>query len=392
MLADSQHSADHPIYLDHNATTPVHPRVRGAMEPWLTEQWGNPSSAHVYGRRARRAVEEARGQVAALLEVDVDEIVFTSCGTESDNLAILGSGPPRPQPGRLVISAVEHPAVDAPAREIEGAGWTVERLGVDESGCVDLAAARPVLDAPADVLSVILAQNETGAIQPVHELASRARAANPRVTVHTDAAQAVGKIAVRPRELGVDLLTLVGHKMYAPKGVAALYVRSGLALRPRSFGGGQERGLRPGTESVPLLVALGAACSLAAADLVEESARQIALREQLWSRLREGVPGARRTGEPATTLPGTLHLCFPGVDARALLASATDVAASTGSACHADDGGPPGVLTAMGIPAERARGAVRLSVGRGTTIDEVDAAARALTRAFERTRQAQLGR
>jgi cysteine desulfurase len=323
-----------------------------------------------------------------LLEVDVDEIVFTSCGTESDNLAVLGSGPAAPATGHLVISAVEHPAVEEPARELARRGWTVDRLEVDASGRVALEAAATRLTRSVDVVSVISAQNETGAIQPVKELVRLARATNPRVVVHTDAAQAVGKVGVHPRALGVDLLTVVGHKMYAPKGIGALYVRSGVELRPRLFGGGQERGLRPGTESVPLIVALGAACALAASDLADESVRQIALREQLWSRLVARVPSLRRTGDPETTLPGTLHACFPDMDARELLARVPEVAASTGSACHTDVDGPAGVLTHMGIDPALARGAVRLSVGRGTSVEDVEEAARRLGEAA----QAQLGR
>ncbi len=377
-----EHSADEPIYLDHNATTPVHPQVAEAMQPWLGSQWGNPSSGHAYGSRAKRALAQARAQVASLLDVDAEEIVFTGCGTEADNMALFGAGPAPPGVGRLVISSVEHPAVDAPAAALEERGWTVDRLPVDGRGCVDLQAGRAMVERPADLVSVILAQNETGVLQPVAALARLARAANPGVVVHTDAAQAVAKIPVRPRALGVDLLTLVGHKIYAPKGVGALYVRSGVSLRPLMLGGGQERGLRPGTESIPLIVGLGAACALAAADLDQEGRRQRELREQLWAGLRGRVSRLERTGESTPTLPGTLHVRFPGCEGRELLARAEIVAASTGSACHTEDGEPAGVLTAMGLSPEQAKGAVRLSLGRSTTSEDVDAAVLALSSAW----------
>lgn len=382
MPSSAEHSADVPIYLDHNATTPVHERVATAMGPWLGPEWGNPSSGHAYGRRAARAMDTARAQVASLLEVDAEEVVFTSCGTESDNLAVLGAGPEAPGVGRLVISEIEHPAVALPAEHLERRGWAVERLAVDAQGRVDLDRARPALVRPADVVSVMLAQNETGVIQPVAELAELARAASDQVVIHTDAAQAVGKIRVQPRALGVDLLTLVGHKMYAPKGIAALYVRRGVSMRPLMFGGGQERGLSPGTESVPLCVGLGEACAMAAEDLHEEGRRQLTLREELWGRLREAVPGLSRTGAEAETLPGTLHVRFPGVDGSAILGSAAVVAASTGSACHTGDEGPAGVLTVMGVPQDVARGAVRLSLGRSTTQAQVEQAADALAAAW----------
>ncbi len=370
-----------PVYLDHNATTPVHPEVRDAMLPWLGERWGNPSSGHAYGRAAARAVAEARAAVAALVGADADEIVFCSGGTEADNLALLGSQWARP---RLVTSAVEHPAIDEPAAVLEARGCTRVRLPVRSSGVVDLDAARSILAEPVGLLSVILAQNETGVIQPVAELAALARAAAPDALVHTDAAQAVGKIPVDVRALGVDLLTIVGHKLYAPCGIGALFVRRGLALQSITRGGGQERGLRPGTEPVALVAGLGAACALAARDVVAEGARQSALRDELWQRLREGVPGIVRTGEGEPTLPNTLHVRFPGVAGRDVLAHASDIAASTGSACHSGDDSASGVLGAMGLRASEAMGAVRLSLGRATTAADIERAATSLVAATRR--------
>jgi cysteine desulfurase len=370
-----EHSVAGPIYLDHNATTPVHPDVAAAMQPWLADEWGNPSSRHVYGARAAQAVLRAREQVAELLGASPDEIVFTSGGTEADNLAIRGAGPSLPR--RIVISQVEHPAVAAPARELERRGVVVERLSVGPNGCVDTGEAG-ILDRPAGLVSVIWAQNETGVLQPLGEIAARARAADQAVCIHSDAAQAVGKVRVRPAEVGVDLLTIAGHKLYAPKGIGALYVRRGVDVRPLLFGGGQERGLRPGTENVASIVGLGAACALAAADLETEGARQVRLRERLWEALAARIPGLLRTGEGADTLPGTLHVCVPGCRGDDLLAATPGVAASTGSACHASDLAAPAVLAAMGLSPALAAGAIRLSLGRRTTIDEIDAAAAAL--------------
>jgi cysteine desulfurase len=329
-------------------------------------------------------VATGRAAVAALIGAQPEEIVFCSGGTEADNLALLGPALTR---RRIVTSAVEHPAVDEPVAVLEAQGFACVRLPVDRSGVVDLDAARSILAEPAGVVSVIAAQNETGVIQPVAELAALARAAAADVVVHTDAAQAVGKIPVDVNTLGVDLLTIVGHKLYAPCGIGALYVRRGLALRPLTRGGGQERGIRPGTEPVALIVGLGAACALATRDVAIEGARQAALRDDLWSRLREAVPGIVRTGEGAPILPNTLHVRFPGVAGRDVLAHASDVAASTGSACHSDHDTASGVLGAMGLTSAEAMGAVRLSIGRSTTAADIERAAASLVHAFALTRR-----
>lgn len=374
---------DSPIYLDHNATTPVHPDVCVAMLPWLGEQWGNPSSSHAYGVAAARALASAREQVAALVGADPDEVVFTSGGTESDNLAILGSPLAH---RRIVRTAVEHPAVEAAVRARAGEAIAADVLRVDGEGRVDLAAAEVVLEPPAGLLTVILAQNETGVIQPVAELAARARRSAADVVVHADAAQAVGKIAVDMRRLGLDLLTIVGHKFYAPAGIGALVVRRGLVLAPRAHGGGQEHGLRSGTEPVALAVALGAACALAARDLADEGARQLELRELLFARLAAGIPSIVRTGANVDTLPNTLHVRLPGVRGQTVLDSTPEVAAATGSACHSEHDAPSGVLAAMGVPAREAMGALRLSLGRATTFADVERAAAALIAGWRRAR------
>lgn len=381
---------DLPIYLDHNATTPVASEVRDAILPWLASHgasgFGNPSSAHRFGRLARAAFEKARAQVASLIGAEPDEIIFTGSGTEADNMAMFGIGPEPPATGRVLHSAVEHPGVAEPAKVLKRRGWRVDILPVDDQGRVDLGAAERLLREPADLISVMLAHNETGVVQPVAEIVDRARAAG--AVVHTDAAQAVGKIHVDVGELGVDSLTIVGHKFYAPKGVAALYCRKGTRLRPLMVGGGQEQGRRPGTENVALVVGLGAAAQLAKANLEAEAHRQRELVEHLQARLRTSVPGLLRTVDPerGRVLPNTLHLQFPDCDAAALLAACPGVAASRGSACHTDDHGPPGVLQVMGRDIDHARGAVRLSLGRSTTEEDVVTAAAALAAAWQATR------
>jgi len=369
-----------PVYLDHNATTPVHPRVREAMLPWFGEFWGNPSSAHAYGRRAARAVDEARAQVAALIGAQPEELVFTSGGTEADNLAIRGARVSEP---RLVVSSVEHPAIDLPARALEKKGIVRVVLPVDARGRIDLERARELLATPAGLVSVMLANNESGVIQPVAEIATLARASAPEVVVHSDAAQAVGKIPVDVDALGVDLLTIVGHKLYGPSGIGALYVRKGTEVEPLLRGGGQEQGRRPGTEPVPLIVGLGAACRLANADLEAEGRRQSELRDRLWAYLRGSIPDLVWTGEGAPLLPNTLHIRVPGANGAVILADAPEVAASTGSACHSDDANASGVLGAMGLCGAEAQGALRLSLGRLTQPADIERAAVSLVAAMQ---------
>jgi cysteine desulfurase len=374
---------DAPIYLDHHATTPLLPEVVEAMLPYLREHFGNPSSGHAYGLRARAAVEQARAQVADLLGAAPEEIVFTSGGTEACNLAIRGGvGALGPRRVHVITSQIEHPAVDRPLARLETEGHAVTRLPVDPEGLVSAEVVGAVLRRDTALVSLMLANNETGALQPVGAVAAAARGTG--VLVHTDASQAVGKVPVRVDALGVDLLSVAGHKLYAPKGVGALYVRRGTRIRPLLLGAGHERGLRPGTESVASLVGLGVACAVAARDLVAEAARVVALRDRLWERLRAAVPGLRWNGptDPARILPGALHVSFPGVRGAAVLAGAPEVAATTGAACHEGSEQPSAVLTAMGIPRDEALGAVRLSLGRGTTAADVDRAADALVRSW----------
>ena len=369
--------ADGPIYLDYNATTPVDPRVAAAMWPWLTLGFGNPSSTHVYGARARAAVDAARGQVADLIGASAGRIVFTGSGSEADQLAIRGVVLADPRPRRHVITqATEHPAVLAACAELsELADVAVTVLPVDADGLVDPDDVARAITADTALVTVMHANNETGVRQPVREIARIAHARG--VPVHCDAAQSVGKVDVDVRDLGVDLLTVVGHKMYAPKGVAALAVAAGVRLRPVVGGGGQEFGLRAGTENVAAIVGLGRAAELAGDALRSgESARLGELTGRLERRLRESLPGrVRTTAGSAPRLPSTLSVGVDGVGALDLLSRLPGVAASAGSACHAGQDRPSPVLTAMGLSAERALGVIRLSVGRWTTPDEVDRAA-----------------
>jgi len=371
-----------PVYLDYNATTPIDPAVVEAMLPYLAEHFGNPSSNHVYGRRARQAVEAAREEVAALIGAHADEVVFTGSATEANNLALQGVARALRAARRHVItSAIEHPAVAAPCRRLGEDGWGVTVLPVDGEGRVDADTAAAALRPDTALVSVMHASNETGAIQPVAAIAGLARQRG--VLVHSDAAQSVGKLRVQVDDLGVDLLTLAGHKFYAPKGVGALYVRRGTPLSPILLGADHERGLRPGTENVALIVALGVAARLARERGTAAGEHLRRLRNRLHALLRDGVPGLVLNGPVEERLPNTLHVSFPGVSGRALLAAVEgEVAASVGSACHSEGNAVSGVLMAMGIGSERALGAVRLSVGLPTTEEDIDHAAGALVAAW----------
>jgi cysteine desulfurase len=372
-----------PIYLDYNATTPVDPMVADAIEPYLRQHFGNPSSTHVYGRNAHQAVERAREQVAILIGAQADEIVFTGCATEANNLAIRGAARALRDKGRHVItSAVEHPAVEQPCRRLGEDGWEISVIPVDKYGQVNPAQLSDAVRDDTVLVSIMHANNEVGTIQPVEEIAAITR---PRgILLHTDAAQSVGKIPVSVDDLGVDLLTLAGHKFYATKGVGALYVRRGTPLQPVLVGAGHEAGLRPGTENVPAIVGLGEAARLLYERNPGHTQQLCLLRDQLHVRLTEAIPGILLNGHPDQRLPNTLNLSFPGVDGRDLLAhAAAEVAASVGSACHEDDATVSGVLGAMGINTDRARGAVRLSLGTPSTGAKIERAAKALIAAWQ---------
>jgi cysteine desulfurase len=372
-----------PIYLDHNATTPVLPEAVDAMLPFLERDFGNPSSGHVYGRRGHDAVETAREQVAALIGCKPSELVFTSGGTEANNLAIRGLTAARTR-RHVITSVIEHPATARPVDWLGRNGFRVTRLGVDAGGQVDVAALERALGPDAALVTVMHSNNETGVLQPIARLAALAKKAG--TLVHTDAAQSVGKVPVDARALGVDALSVAGHKLYAPKGVGALFVREGVPLEPLLLGAGHERGLRPGTENVASIVALGVAAKVARRDLAKVAKRLVTLRERLWDRLAKEVDGLALNGHPTERLPNTLSVRFPGVSGTALLDAAPTIAASTGSACHDGHETAPAVVVAMGVSAVDALGTVRLSLGRSTTKDEVDAAAKALGAAWRKLR------
>jgi cysteine desulfurase len=371
-----------PIYLDHNASTPVTAEVFAAMAPYLTEHFGNPSSSHVYGRRARAAIDEAREKVAAAIGARAEEIVFTSGGTEASNLAILGTAGAQPERAHVITTTIEHPATSEPCAHLERGGTRVTRLGTDRSGVVDLVGLLHALESRARLVTVIHAHNETGVIQPMAEIAARARATG--ALVHADAAQSLGKIPVHVDALGVDLLSIAGHKLGAPKGVGVLYVRAGTPIAPVVRGAGHERGLRPGTENVASIVGLGVACASVSADLEVAASRMRALREQLWGALLARVPDLARHGDPSRLLPNTLSVRFPNVRGADVLAHAPAVAASTGSACHDGHDVAPAAIVAMGILPASALGTVRLTLGRSTTGADVERASEALASAFRR--------
>ena len=370
-----------PIYLDYNATTPLLPQVVEAMLPYLRDHFGNPSSGHIYGRRARDAVETARAQVASLIGATPDEIAFTSGGTEANNLAIAGVANDRFDMPHVVTSMIEHPAVSKLGFYLFDHGWTVTRVPVGSDGRVRAADVAKAVDESTALVTIMHANNETGVLQPLAEAIRHAHVHG--ALFHTDAAQTVGKVPINVKKLGVDLLSIAGHKLHAPKGVGALYVRSGVALEPVLRGAGHERGLRPGTENVASIVGLGEACAIAAATLPEESARVQTLRDELWSLLRAEIPGLALNGHKTQRLPNTLNVRFPGVRGSAVLAGAPGVAASTGSACHEGGESASAVLLAMGLGDDEALGSVRLSLGRTTTRDDVERATAMLTQSWE---------
>ena len=368
------------IYLDHNASTPLGEEVREAMLPFLEAAFGNPSSSHWAGRPAREAVEEAREQVAELLGASPAEIVFTSGGSESNNAAIKGSWYARPDGrDRIVTSAVEHPATMEPCRFLGREGARLDVLPVDGTGRVEPASLEPLLRADLLLLTVMHANNEVGSLQPVCRLAEMAHSVG--ALVHTDAAQSVGKIPVRVDELGVDMLSLAGHKLYAPKGIGALYVRAGTVLEPFIHGAGHEDGRRSGTESALLIVGLGAACAAAGRDLTAYG-RVRELRDRLWLKLASVLgDGIVMQGHPTERLPNTLNVAFRGCRGDRILSRCPGLAASTGAACHGGGVNLSDTLTAMAVVLEVGAGTVRLSLGKHTTAAEVDRAAALLVAA-----------
>ncbi len=358
-----------PVYFDHNATTPLDPRVLEAMLPYLTQRFGNASSRHEYGRAARRAVDEARQQVAAAVGAHPSEVIFCSGGSEANNLFIKGAAALM-RPAAIAISAIEHPCVREPAKQLAREGWRLHEIPVDAEGRLDMAEYSEVLASPAKIVSVMLANNETGVLQYVPALAARARGA--RAWFHSDAVQALGKIKVDFRALGVHALTLSAHKLNGPQGAAALVLDKRIELKPLIAGGGQERGLRSGTENVAAIVGFGRACELAATALDANASRLNSLRQALESGLAN--LGARIFGAAAERLPNTSLFSLEGIDGETLVAQLdrTGFAVASGAACSSASPEPSHTLLAMGVAPQIARGAVRVSLGRGNTRDEVE--------------------
>ena len=372
-----------PVYLDYNGTTPVDPRVAEAMKPYLDTHFGNPSSSHAYGRRARAAVNEARNQVAGVLGCLPEEVVFTGGGTESNNHVLFGVARALREKGRhIVTSRVEHSAVLEPALALLEDGFDVTFLPVDEYGRVSPSDLEASLRPETILVSVMHANNEVGTLQPVEEISRIARSRS--ILLHTDAAQSVGKIPVKVDELGVDFLSVAGHKLYAPKGVGALYVRRGAPLARLLYGAGQESGRRAGTENVLEIAGLGEAARLALDELPSAAVRLREMRDLLELRLLEGIAGAVVNGHPRERLPNTLSIAFPGLVSDVFLSELRGVAASAGAACHSDGVRISHVLEAMRVPAEIARGTVRFTVGRFTTAEEVERAAREIVETANR--------
>jgi cysteine desulfurase len=370
-----------PIYLDYNATTPIDPAVRDAMLPFLGEMFGNPSSTHAFGKMALRAVTKARRQVAGLINADESEIIFTSGGTEASNQVIKGvmlSGEPRDN--HIIISNIEHPATYKPCEYLQTLGCRVTVVAADSRGMIDPDDIRKAIAPTTRLISIMHSNNEIGTLMPIRAIAAIARERN--VLMHADAAQSMGKVLVDVRELGVDFLSIAGHKLYAPKGIGALYIRSGVELPTFIHGAGQEDGRRAGTENVPFIVGLGKAAELAELALPEATDKLRALRDRLESRLKEKL-GERLVvnGHPEQRLPNTANISFLGKIGSELLEDCPGIAASTGAACHEGQFIMSPIFHALGISERIGMGAVRLTVGRFTTADEIDQAAEMLAKA-----------
>jgi len=375
------------VYLDHAATTPVHPQVVRAMDEVMLEVWGNPSSLHSFGREARQRLDAAREAVARLIGARPAEIVFTGGGTEADNLAIRGVAQARRARGRHIItSRIEHHAVLHTCETLEDEGFEVTYLPVDRHGRVDPDDVRRALTPETVLVTIMLANNEVGSIQPVAEIARIARDAG--ACVHTDAVQCVGNTPVDVDDLAVDLLTLSAHKMYGPKGVGALYARQGTGIRPIIHGGAHEHELRAGTENMPGIVGLGKAAAVAATELPQRVEHVAALRDRFVAQLQSRLKGVTLNGHPSQRLPNNANLSFAWVEGEAILLGidARGIAASTGSACTSARIEASHVLTAMGVPAQEAQGALRFTFGRENTPEDVDLAVEAISETVERLR------
>ena len=360
------------VYLDNNATTAVAPQVRDAMLPYLGELYGNPSSMHSFGGQVAEAVDTAREQLAALIGADPDEIIFTASGSEGDNAAFWSALQSQPDRRHIVTTRVEHPAVLNVCQYWERQGYRVTYLGVDGKGRLDLEEYAATLGDDTALVSIMFANNEVGNIYPIQKMAELAKERG--ILFHTDAVQAVGKLPIDLRHLPVDMLSLSGHKIHAPKGIGALYIRKGVRFRPLLRGGHQERGRRAGTENVPYIVGLGVAAQLCADFMEKEQVEVARLRDRLENGLLERIPESRVNGDPEHRLPNTSNISFKNVEGEAILLmlDRLGIAASSGSACTSGSLEPSHVLRAMGVPFNYAHGSIRLSLSRYTTEDEID--------------------
>jgi cysteine desulfurase len=359
------------VYLDHNASTPVHPEVVAEMTPYLAEVFGNPSSIHGFGRDARAGLDVARERIASFLKVPPDQLVFTSGGTESDNFGVKGLALVRGR-GHVITSRIEHHAVLRSVQALEAQGFTATYLPVDEYGRVDPDDVRKAIRPDTVAISVMHANSEVGTIQPVTEIGQIARAHG--VPFHVDAVQTFGKVPIDVEAMGIDVLSFSGHKIYGPKGVAGLYIRKGTKMIAIQHGGEHERRRRAGTENVPGIVGLGKAVEVRARDMHEEAARVAGLRDRLWNGIAARVPDVRLNGHPTERLPGTANICYRHVESESIVLGLDlkGIAVSAGSACTAGNVEPSHVLVAMGVPLDWAMGAVRSSLGRSTTAEDVD--------------------
>jgi len=376
-----------PVYLDYNATTPHDPEVIEAMKPFLDNEFGNPSSTHFYGIEPKRAVNRARAQVASLLNCSANEIIFTGCATESNNHAIKGAALSRKEQGNhIIISSIEHHAVLEVCRHLAGNAFEITVLPVHTRGLVEVEDVEKAIKSSTILISIMHANNEVGTIQPIEEIADLAR--NGGILMHTDAAQSLGKIPVDVGRLGVDLLSMAGHKIYAPKGIGALYVREGIDLSPFLHGASQEGGMRAGTENVLGIVAMGKACEIAGRDLDANMDHMKRMRDLLQKGLFDELEGIRLNGDEQLRLPNTLNISFEGLEANRLLEEiGLEVAVSAGAACHSDIVEISHVLEAMHIPVQWAKGTLRLSTGRFTTQAEILQATGVIVDAVKRLRE-----
>jgi len=359
------------VYLDHNASTPVHPEVVAEMLPYFGETYGNPSSVHAFGRAAREGLDLARERVARFLAVRPEEVVFTSGGTESDNFGVKGLAWARGR-GHIITSRIEHHAVLRTCQALETQGFTVTYLPVDGDGRVDPDDVRRAIRPDTVTISIMHANSEVGTIQPVAAIGAVAR--EHGVPFHVDAVQTFGKVDIDVAGCGIDLLSFSGHKIYGPKGVAGLYVRKGVKMVSVQHGGEHERRRRAGTENVPGIVGIGKAVEVRARDMAEEARRVTTLRDRLWDGIRARVPEVRLNGHPTERLPGTANICYRHVESESIVLGLDlkGIAVSAGSACTAGSVEPSYVLVAMGVPLDWAMGAVRSSLGRSTTADDID--------------------